>query len=291
MWGKESNPYLQCLHAFWALGSALSPLIAAPFLASGNQYPNFITIPFTIGGLILFASSVTAFYFELFTPYKTRNRSLEAKVEIPEILVNNESNEKGVEIRKKLRFYNLACILLGSLLLCFYCGSEYNIFSYLPTFLIELPLKISKQTTAMMSATFGAMFTLFRFISILVATKVQTSTMLYISLADLILAYLLLLFAHESVVAIWISIVFIGIGCSSVFASIYAFIEQRINITNVIASIFMMSCAIISIVWPIIIGNHVDRNPMIFVNGKIYPGLTPLKWRHWIKFCQTYFAY
>uniref|UniRef100_A0ABM0GL10 Sodium-dependent glucose transporter 1-like n=1 Tax=Saccoglossus kowalevskii TaxID=10224 RepID=A0ABM0GL10_SACKO len=66
LWGKESGPWMQALHFFFAFGSTVAPLIAAPFLTAsseagmllnGTVTPAPTTIPTT--SLVLIASNTS----------------------------------------------------------------------------------------------------------------------------------------------------------------------------------------------------------------------------------------
>jgi hypothetical protein len=52
---------------------------------------------------------------------------------------------------------------------------------------------------------------------------------------------------------------------SSVYASIYAFLEQQIRVTNVIGSIFVFAGGLTAALSPSIVGHYIEANPLILV--------------------------
>ncbi|RWS04400.1 sodium-dependent glucose transporter 1-like protein [Dinothrombium tinctorium] len=271
MWGENSNAYLQGLHTSYALGSTVAPLISAPFLSSDEddtESNKFISVPFGIISLVLVVGSAFLLYFETFFPYKTPLRSLSVKRELPSVVITNEKEEniRIFETKRQLRFYTFTVVLLGALLLCFYTATEMNIFFYLPTVVLELDLGIEKTTASMMSASFASCFTIFRGLSIFVATKLKPSTMLCITFTDLLIAYIIMMiYAMSSVKFLWLATIMLGSGCACVYASVYAFIERRIDVTNQIAGIFLFFCQAMASVCPIIVGKTIEENPFFVV--------------------------
>ncbi|RWS01507.1 sodium-dependent glucose transporter 1-like protein [Dinothrombium tinctorium] len=286
MWEKDSNPFLQAIHTNFALGSAISPLVCAPFLSAktnesslllnstnttGAEPNEGIRIPFAIGAIISIAAAVLLFYHEMFAPYITPKRSFLRKQLLLELNTAPDAIKEEKEDSKKIIFYTYICVCLGCVLLCFYAGTELMILSFLSTFLINLykcnpPLHIPKNQAAYMTSAFSTMFTIFRALSIIAATKLRTSTMLYLSFCDIFVAYgIMALYGTTSIYILWAAIAMLGAGSSCVYASIYAFIEKRIDITNQIGGLFMLSCCFLGALGAIIIGKKIEQTPLIFV--------------------------
>ncbi|RWS22781.1 sodium-dependent glucose transporter 1-like protein [Leptotrombidium deliense] len=281
MWDVDSNVYLQATHLCYAIGSTLSPLVAAPFLSSNTTTNNAtvsgstvappvpnssrIYIAYQITSATALLSGIITCLFEFTKPYKTPERSLTRKNQKLEINAN-EGDEEQLVPQGLPKSYYAVFISCAALMLCFYLGVEMNLFNYLPTFIIELKMNISRTTNSFMNAAFSGVYTGFRFISIFVARKVKPVVMLYMSLSTLLFAHIFILtFGHDSEAMLWITVVIAGAGCSWVYPTFYAFVEERIDVTNSIGALFMFSSSVITTVTPLIVGNTIEKMPLMFV--------------------------
>ncbi|RWS00941.1 sodium-dependent glucose transporter 1-like protein [Dinothrombium tinctorium] len=287
MWEENSNTFLQATHLCYAIGSTASPMIAAPFLLNATVYKNktnnnetlrasvnHITIPYMITSSTAIIAFLVLVIFELCKPYNTPERSLSRKNqkkldhnlnESAVSLPNAENAQILVEDRLPNSYYAIL-IALSSLILCFYLGIEMNIFNYLPSFLLNLNLNISSKQIAYMNTAFSGFYTLFRLPSMALASKLRPAMMLSISFTILIFGnVLLIIFGFHSQIMLWVTISILGAGCSCVYPAIYAFIEERIDVTNFIGGIFMFASSIITTIMPIIVGNLIKQKPAIFM--------------------------
>lgn len=130
------------------------------------------------------------------------------------------------------RSYYTTVIALGALLLCFEAGFEQNTFNYLQTFIVHVKLKLSKSKGAFMTGAMSAAYTLSRLMAIFVAMRVKTLYMLYFDFVMITIGNCLILrYANEWETGLWIGVVVLGFGFSSAYPAIYAFLEERINVS------------------------------------------------------------
>ena len=150
--------------------------------------------------------------------------------------------------------------------MCFYTGVELNAFSFLPDFVVYSSMKLSKSTGAFMTSVMAGAFAVFRGMSILTATKTTSEIMLQTHFCILCIGNVLLTVSGliSSVTLTWVSIVIMGVGMSCMFPTIYAYLEERIVVTNFLTGIFIFSSAICTVVYPIIVGLTIKKYPMIF---------------------------
>ncbi|XP_054157271.1 major facilitator superfamily domain-containing protein 4A-like [Oppia nitens] len=162
--------------------------------------------------------------------------------------------------------YLISILITGSIMLCFYEGMENINFEYLSTFNVNTDLKLSEQTSDVIMSVMSASYTLGRGIGIILAIKVQPKYFLYtnfilISIGNLILY----LSANTSEIWLYVGTVILGFGFSTVFPSIFSYMESRIRLTNTVCGILSVSCAIIATVDPIIVGQYISNYPYILL--------------------------
>jgi len=56
----------------------------------------------------------------------------------------------------------------------------------------------------------------------------------------------------------------LGLGFSAIYASLYAFLEQHIKITNIIGALFTCAGGAFQAAYPAITGQFVEDNPVVF---------------------------
>jgi FHS family Na+ dependent glucose MFS transporter 1 len=299
IWQEGANPYMQGLHFSYAIGMTVAPLIAEPFLSPEIRRANStiisvdngttaeffnltnatsvsdiinsesqIAIPFAICALSLSLSAVLLFILYFTSPYtETLRTASQAKVTVSgrQMMEKDEEQSNLIPMETpKDYFYKI--IILGSLLICFYTGIELNTFTFLPDFVIYSDLRLTKSTGAYMLSVLSATFAACRGISIIVATRVKTSDMLYTNMLMIGIGNAILLcYGNSSEKWTWVGFMVVGIGHSCVFPGVYAFLEERINVTNSVCGCFMFASSIATTTNPILIGYFVETMPMIFV--------------------------
>jgi fucose permease len=230
-----------------------------------------IYIPYSIVSGVLFAGAILQFFLFFTSPYKSALRTV-GKTDDGNILKHELSSTSADDESSNLiplalpRSYFIAVILIGGALLCFEMGIEQNTFNYLQTFSVHVDLKLSKSTGAYMTSALSASYTASRLMAILFATKFSTLPMLYFDLIVILIGNLIVMFyANTSETGLWIGLIVLGAGFSSCFPAIYAFLEERINVTNTVCGMFMFMSSIGTTVSPLLEGKYIETWPLIFV--------------------------
>lgn len=284
IWHTRSNPPLQGMHSMFALGQCLAPIIAEPFLSTTDanttvannttvseaprnvtlegrpllDKPTSIIVPYTLAAAVLVLASVSLFVLSCKLPYLVPSDDTRTNLRL----------KKGQEMSAETRKYHWIVVILGCLLFMVYSGIEYNSFTFFVTFATELPhMGLSKQTGAMMLSIMSFFYFAGRLASIYVATRVKTKNMLVLHLGLAGLGNLLLLAAAEfrSVGLVYASISITGYGYSSMAPGFYAFLGDRIDISNTICGYFMLFSTISSIGNTLIMGYWMESAPLIMV--------------------------
>ena len=137
---------------------------------------------------------------------------------------------------------------------------------FLPTFVVNTELEISPSTAAIMSSAAALSFTVGRGLSIPLAIVLQPQTILYSNHVLMLAGTMILaLYANTSETMMWVGNCILGIGFSSVYASIYAFLERQIRVTNRIGSIFVFAGGLTAAVSPSLVGQYIEPNPLVLV--------------------------
>ena len=290
MWQENSNPYMQGLHFSYALGSTLSPLLAEPFLSPDRPPLNIsgmvnvsdphqtipfvnitdyaqqsqIQVPYSIVASVSFLASILLLTLYFLNPYKDPLRTLSHLKSSQSMEITDES--VNLIPMRLPRSYFVTIIILGGSILCFYAGIELNTFTYLPAFAVNIDLHLSKSTGAFMTSVTSASYTVSRGLSIFLATRFKTTTLLYFNFSIIGVGNLLVLrYANSSETMLWVGLIVMGFGFSSVFPGIYAFLEERINVTNTVCGFFMFASSLATTINPIIEGKYIEKYPLTFV--------------------------
>ncbi|KAI1285825.1 Major facilitator superfamily domain-containing protein 4B [Halotydeus destructor] len=276
IWKEKSNPYMQSMHFFYALGSAAGPFLSQRFLSnSANSHDassevSDISIPYYVSAGAAFLACLMQLYLFFAVPRDKMSNSLET--ELDEVKKMAEPSEPPVTLSPT---YFRLVVIFGAVVLCFEGGTELNTFNYLETFIVSSELGISHSKGALMNGAMLAAFTLSRFICIILATRMKTITMLYMNLAIIMAGNIIILFsANTSEAALWTGIVILGYGFGSTWPAMFALIEERITVTNFICSIFISSTMMHGAIGPLINGKFIEESPIVFAYINLISGVT-----------------
>lgn len=137
---------------------------------------------------------------------------------------------------------------------------------FLPTFAVSSDLKLSASQSALVSSAAAAAFTVGRGLSVPLAIKLPPQKILYSNHVLMFTGSLiLLLYSNTSEVMMWLGNIILGAGFSSVYASIYAFLEQHLSVTNTIGSIFVFAGGLTAATSPSVVGHYIEAQPLILV--------------------------
>ncbi|UXI22286.1 FAM76A protein [Sarcoptes scabiei] len=163
-------------------------------------------------------------------------------------------------------FMTVWIVLMGSMFFTLFVGMEQMHLQFLPTFAVNTDLNLSPSSAAMISSAAALAFTIGRCLSIPLAIKFRPQTILYTNhILMLIGTILLAAYANTSERMLWIGNIVLGCGFSSVYASIYAFLEQKISVTNRIGSIFVFAGGFTAAVSPSMVGRYIEADPLILI--------------------------
>lgn len=303
LWQENSNPYMQGFHFSYSVGMTLAPLISAPYLSNktfdssdheGNMTnplavsfihlrshaPNvherssFITdgldfshvpslfVPYTIASSLMFTSTAVIIILIFYKNYVVSHRQPYRQFEQVVKTANGSLVAKNTSVNRKS---NAWFTILIATLICFcYQFSENNAIVFITEFIYYLTG--DKKTGSYVATLFSGSYAVSRFLGIFTARFMGAKYMLFAHITiALIFNIFLLVFFSSSILVLSIILIFVAIGCSSVFASLYSFFSQIFNMTSQIFSLFLMSAASACIVVPLIEGFFIEKHPVIYI--------------------------
>ena len=277
MWAEKSSNYLAGYQFFFALGTFISPLIVRPFLAeerkSTNQTnslsPNetstntlyltesvitytesHIEIPFGIVSALLFISGLILLILHLLHRYE------------PPI------EQSGQFVCKRPTKRKLIYIILGLLTLAPYVGIEITNFQLIATFAKNSHLQLSPSDSALVQSLLAGAFALCRGIIFLITFFYWSEKSIYLNLIIIFIGNTVLFlyqFNEFSKAYLWAGVIICGSGFSSMFPSVYAFLENQFTISNTIGGLFVCISGLVGAVLPTLCGQFVEDQPLTLV--------------------------
>lgn len=192
-----------------------------------------------------------------------------------------ESNEKKlVEVlnnEKKIQFYHKAVIvLLAALFIHLAYGLELSFGVMLASYARLSHLHLDKTSASFVTSLYWFSFTFFRLCCLILINFISARSMLIIDLVLIMIGncVLLPLIWYEYTWALWVGSAFMGIGVSSIYPTLWSFLETILPVTSKMTSI-VNSCACVGeFIVPVLIGLYLETNPNIFIYiVMLYSGL------------------
>ena len=155
-------------------------------------------------------------------------------------------------------------------LLCALWYSTYLVFEnmflkFAVTYMQYSPGRLSAPDAAEIYSVATSVFTAFSGINILITMKVRTINILYYSNAILIVGMVMLVFAHYSIILLWMSSVVLCAGFASMYASIYAYTGELMTFTDNLSTLFIVVRSALTLVTPVLIGLYIEQNSSVFI--------------------------
>lgn len=301
LWKSESGPFFQALHFSFGVGSFMAPLIAAPYLASYNNagdnttFSDYSTTINNIEDSYLSTIENTTFFG--FTNYSSEylnlNRSefqnSSSNIVYPFSMIGgfgllvtimfwgtaivspterktfqNRSSDDGDDVKSSVKFL-LSVGVLNVLLLFLETGTEIGFAQMLTTYVVKGQLQLSPSTGSYMTSAFWAAFTVSRLVAIFLAIKISSFTFILIDLSVALLGSIVLLFLSSYEWAMWAASIILGAGVASFFPAAIGWLNCYINVTNKVASIFIVGASLGGMIIPLTISYFIETFPDILI--------------------------
>ena len=225
--GDRVPPFMNGLHAFFGIGTTISPLVVA-FILGANGSLN--SIYWIFAALIVPAGLLIPFFS---SPSHARSNQQDADRPVVPVLV-----------------------FLAAVIFFVYVGSEVGFGGWVYTYTTLQPFG-TPTLAASMNATFWAVFTVGRIISIPLAARIKPQTILTVDLAGVILSILIIILFPSMQWALWLGTIGAGLFMASIFPTILNDAQGRMHMSGKTTSWFFVGASLGGICIPWMMGQMI----------------------------------
>lgn len=222
--GKKVGPFMNALHFFFGLGAFLSPvIIAQTLLLSGD-----IKLGYWL--LAIYALPVAAWFLRTPAPAGAQSKPDQ----------NNPVLNVGLLVWIAVFFF-------------LYVSAEASFGGWIFTYATAAGLG-DANSAAYLTSVFWAAFTAGRLLGIPLATRLKPSSMILSDLFGCLVGMSILIIWSESVPALWIGSVLVGISMASLFPTMLVLAERRMQLTGRVTRWFFVGAGLGGMFLPWVIG-------------------------------------
>lgn len=271
IWSNKSGAYIQAMYFSFACGCVVAPLLAGPFIAGGNIQWLFIiaSVIIILSAISLFASACVFVYDVQLSESETTTHSnqYETTVDATDtctgIIINYLSNSyrKSIEwIKISQNQWVTSTILFIALMITAYSGVEIIYWEFLPTYLRQLPMKISEEDASYMSSAIKSGLMVSRGLGIAAAAFISPRIILTFDLILLTIACVTLIYAQQSMAMIWMGNLAIASAFATIYPQIYSLVVSKFDLNDVNGAIFCFSASIMAVILPEIVADGISED-------------------------------
>ncbi|KAI1309024.1 Major facilitator superfamily domain-containing protein 4A [Halotydeus destructor] len=278
LWGKDNQPFLQALHFTYGLGALISPLVVSGYLTPLVPLSQLNDTNMSSKVIILEGNlTCNSDHLNLGTPYGVISGYAIVASLLPLYLFlfhrhtsphpSRLQDENGDQARVVNGTVRIAVWILTALFCHIYLGLEIAMGSLLTTFAVKSDLQLPKVTGAYMTSVYWSTFTFFRIAAVGYIGYVGPYYNIIFELALICLSNVFLVpFGNSVEWCLWVGVAILGLGVSSIWASVFGFIENNFPVTSKMASTFTLSACLGDFVFPFLMGYYVEHSPQGFLN-------------------------
>lgn len=277
LWGRESPIFMQTMHFMFGVGAMIIPQVAEPFLVESGDIESLkdsmvnmtetfhpedvlLVYPYSfVGAYLTFNAILTItiwYYYPVTEAHPTRESESDDK-----------ADDDAVSRSPHFMRYKVMVIMLTAAFMHIYYGLQISFGSFLMTFAVKSEqLNLTKTDGAYISTLFWLTITLQRIVTVTLLDKLSHEMSILLSLSIILVANACLTpFANSSATMLWIGVGLTGVGMSSIWPSIFGFLEMQFQVTSVIGSIIIMSAIVGEFVFPVIISSFISDYPQVLL--------------------------
>ncbi len=180
---------------------------------------------------------------------------------------NNNCSETRLFDRKSSP--KVLSIILVSIFMAFYCVSESIYLVFGATYYQYIPLKFTASKSAEIVSAMATSYTIGRGISVFIAIKIRPQLMISYHFLIIITSIIILFFGQNSITLLWVGSLSLSFGYSSVYPSIFSFINQYLVITDRIGTIFVFSTTSLTMFAPYVLGTYIEKFSDVYIISMI----------------------
>ena len=156
-------------------------------------------------------------------------------------------------------------LVVFCVMLSFFNIFECMYYTFATTYFQYSPLRLTGPKAAEVITGFTLPYTVFRGISILIALQVRPKHMLGYHYLLTVVGLILLVAARNSLTLLWMANATVGIGCSALMQTIFAFVGQYIQMTDWIGTILIVVMGTFNIAPPYVLGLFIKDHSIVFI--------------------------
>ncbi len=293
IFSEDVSPFLQALHAGFAIGAVFAPVIASIFIedddASMTYKTSFYVLMLCITGIAIYISALIitrqgpahAIDSEMelkryALPSDIDNSSQidveamdnangDANIDIaarPAVSENENNNEVTKEndnnaIYGQFHGNGLILVILVAILLFFYVGSETGIGSFLAIYAYKMGI-MGETSAATLTSVYWGLFTVGRVLGIPLSFWFIESQLMVFDIVLAILSLLTIILFPANEPLLWICTGMLGLAVATLYAAAISFLEKAIPINGQILSVIVGLVASSEAIFPLFMGISFD---------------------------------
>jgi len=295
MWGRECEPFIQAFHFAFGVGALISPFFTEPFLfevaeegmildenefnvtkSMAEPQPENIQLiyPYSFVGVAFVFCFVFFFFLWMFYPQTEEHPS--RKIRTQDIMNNNIELvdcdlEKKLESKmeeKRLRRYKIFKVMaigFSDMFMFSLFGLELTCGAYIMAFVVESDLKLSKCEGSQLTSLFWSTFTFWRLCTIFYIQYIGSELNIALSITVMFLGSVILTLFSHVMIGLWLGIGLLGLGVSSVWGSMFGYINDHFSVTSRIASSMTVAASTGVFIFPVVISSFLETDPKVFL--------------------------
>lgn len=211
-------------------------------------------------GIIAGLIAINAIFFILLFIFQRETKPHPSRIKNTNEINGNQAAES------KTNWPEIIVIVLTSAFSFFYYGLEITFGSFLTAYSVSCDLKLEKSTGALITSLFWAVFTFFRLFAVFYIDFTGAEFNLWFELILIMIANVILIpFSNHLEWALWTGSAIMGLGASSIWASVFGFLEDYFPVKSHMTAAFIVSACVGEFVVPTVIANWVQSYPKIFL--------------------------
>jgi FHS family Na+ dependent glucose MFS transporter 1 len=223
------GPFMNGLHAFFGVGSFISPLVVARVIAVTGD------IQWVYWSFAVMAFPIALWIWSLPSP-----------------------GARLVPAHRENAPFPVVPVMLMVLCFVLYVGGEAGYGAWIYTYAFKLNFG-TEVTAAYLTSAFWGSFTVGRLFGIWVSTRAKPMTILALDFAGCLASLALILLFKESAAILWIGTALLGISQASIFPTFLTLSEERMHVTGAITGLFLVGAGMGGMILPWLIGQAFDR--------------------------------
>lgn len=181
-------------------------------------------------------------------------------------IANNKEKEALETEKKPERYHKFMIVLFSALFIHTAYGLELSFGVMLASYARLSALHFDKTSASFVTSCYWACFTFFRLITVVLINFISSRSMLIIDLVLIMLSNCILLpFGGTYPWALWLGSILMGLGVSSIYPSLWGFLEPVVPVTSKMTSAINSCACIGEFIVPVIIGAYIQTDPDVFL--------------------------